>query len=521
MGRKRDILLGSFTIGALAIGSSCVDPEKDVASLAGASSNRQGRADKKNMRWVGHDDLQARSAYQPTIHAQGGKMIAYIGHHTGQMMNPQTGVVEWNGTSILDVTDPRRPVYLKHIPGPVGGTGEAGGAQMARVCDGSVLPNGVPGKVYLLRTLGSSAHQVWDTTDPQNPTLLTTVLEGLTATHKNYWECETGLAYLVAGAGPASARPDGWQGGQHLKIYNLSNPAAPVYVRDYGLPGTNPGSSLPVPPSASLHGPISVPSKNRVYMAWGINRNGVAQILDRSKLLPPPWGTATLVDPARPTDAEMLAPQVGRAEMPPGIGAHTTFPVLGMTLPAFANHLRGANRDILAVISETFAGRCQDDPQIGYLLDITVDSKPWGLSTIMVDDTSGNPPFCTRGARFAAHSSNESFYAPWYGKLIATTWFNAGTRIFDIRDPMHPAEVAHFIPPANANTISSCFPGSTTDCHIDVMTNNAELDDRGLVYAVDRANTGLDILSLSGKAASIVGGTSNNWRDRYGDDDDE
>ena len=37
----------------------------------------------KNMRLVGYNDLQARSAYQPTIHKQGDRYIAYIGHHGG------------------------------------------------------------------------------------------------------------------------------------------------------------------------------------------------------------------------------------------------------------------------------------------------------------------------------------------------------------------------------------------------------------------------------------------------------
>ncbi|RTM03070.1 MAG: hypothetical protein EKK33_36875, partial [Bradyrhizobiaceae bacterium] len=36
-----------------------------------------------NMKLVGTNDLQARSAYQPTIHHQGNRWIAYIGHHGG------------------------------------------------------------------------------------------------------------------------------------------------------------------------------------------------------------------------------------------------------------------------------------------------------------------------------------------------------------------------------------------------------------------------------------------------------
>src|ERR1700758_5533449 len=69
-----------------------------------------------DMRLVGWSDLQARSAYQPTIHKQGNRYIAYIGHHGGtpeapQPKNPLTGQPEFNGTSIVDVTDPGHPKY--------------------------------------------------------------------------------------------------------------------------------------------------------------------------------------------------------------------------------------------------------------------------------------------------------------------------------------------------------------------------------------------------------------------------
>src|SRR5450432_4274665 len=64
-----------------------------------------------NMRLVGFSDLQGRSAYQPTVHHQGDRWIAYIGHHGGtdaipKPINSITGQPEFNGTSIVDVTDP-------------------------------------------------------------------------------------------------------------------------------------------------------------------------------------------------------------------------------------------------------------------------------------------------------------------------------------------------------------------------------------------------------------------------------
>ena len=89
-----------------------------------------------NMRLVGYNDLQGRSAYQPTVHHQGNRYIAYIGHHGGtpevpKPLNPLTGQQEFSGTSIVDVTDPAHPQYLAHIPGTPGNYDE-GGAQMTR-----------------------------------------------------------------------------------------------------------------------------------------------------------------------------------------------------------------------------------------------------------------------------------------------------------------------------------------------------------------------------------------------------
>src|SRR3989442_7191571 len=69
-------------------------------------AHAQHRASASNMTLLGHDDLQARSAYQPVVHAQGERWIAYVGHHGGRTLNRLTGRDEDNGTSIIEETDP-------------------------------------------------------------------------------------------------------------------------------------------------------------------------------------------------------------------------------------------------------------------------------------------------------------------------------------------------------------------------------------------------------------------------------
>jgi hypothetical protein len=448
-------------------------------------------AEAHDMELVGHDDLQGRAAYQPTIHTQGGRVIAYVGHHGGRVRNPLTGVDEDNGTSIVDVTDPARPRYLVHIPGPAGGP-EQGGAQMARVCDRR-------GKTWLLRTSGNSVpnsgHEVWDVTDPAKPQKTVTVVSGLTSTHKDFWECDTGTAYLISGdlakSDPLQVGPSGWRTGRMTKIYDLSDPARPVFVRDFGLAGQEPGSTGPVTVPGGVHGPMVL--GNRVYFAYGTSTDGLLQIVDRDKLLN---------GPKAPTAANLNAPEVSRLWMSPNWGGHTAFPMLGMKIGDWQVNSKGQTRDFVLLVSEAIANECQEFRQASFLVDITTETRPFSVSTFQVPESKGG--FCRRGGRFGPHSSSESFAPIFYRKLVFIAYFNAGVRAVDVRDPYAPREVGFYIPATTERTGERCVTNGTRSCKVAIQTNNVEADERGLVYLADRANTGLHIVRLTGDAARIV-----------------
>jgi len=469
------------------------------------------RVESKNMKLVGFNDLQARSAYQPIVHEQGGRSIAYVGHHGGKAANPlKNNAVEKNGTSIVDVTDPRRPRYLFHIPGP-SGVGEAGGAQMVRACSARELPhadlNADPSRTkhYLLRATASS-HEVYDVTNPSNPSLVKTVVANLPNTHKSWWQCDTGIAYLVSdGTGLATANPSfpNWRTTRMTQIFDLSNPKDPKFIRNYGLVGQQPGASGANP--TGVHGMIEL--GDRLYFGHGTGSNGIMQIVDRTKLLdaskcatPPSANFRT-----NPTEADLLCAQLGRLDTSPTMGAHTTSPVIQQPVPDFAaspNRLR----DFVVLVNEAGGNKCSDNRQMVYIVDITTPSKPMGIANHHVPAASGN--FCARGGRFGSHSSNESFTSVFYGKLVFASWFNAGVRAIDIREPFSPREVGFFIPAVTANSDTrpeGCVLGVDSPCDKVIQTNNVEVDGRGLVYIVDRANNGMHILRLTGEAAKIAG----------------
>jgi hypothetical protein len=506
--------------------------------------------EQKNMRRVGHTDLQGRPSYQPNIiQYPDGRFIAFVGTHNNIpvprpgftfLPNPlNNNADERNGTMIIDVTDPANAKETAHIPVPADG----GQAQMVRMCLGSVLPGGDRNKVYLLRNIqGSTAsgYEQWDVTDVKKPVLLKS-LTGIRSTHKDWWECSTGIAYMPGSKNSVlvSGTPL-WRQSQAMLIYDWSNPhngQPPVYIRTFGLPGGQPGATGAVP--NSLHGPISAyehpdaASKlsrgataddiigNRIYAAWGVGDDGVLSIIDRKKLLPKEYGgtwvPATPNSQDAPTEAELIGPNsptVGYFLMSPDQGGHTSMPVFGLKPASYQAYNEFQTRDIVLLASEATADLCDEAPHWSFIVDVTVENSmtappgtrvqhdpyqgPMVLSTMSVDPFEGNKyprgNYCARGARFGTHSSEENFNNPLYGKLTAIALFTGGVRIWDIREPQAPVEVGFYVPEANANT-------RVPDGY---MTNNVEIDDRGFVYVVDRNGAGLDILQLTGKAVDIV-----------------
>jgi len=213
-----------------------------------------------------------------------------------------------------------------------------------------------------------------------------------------------------------------------------------------------------------------------------------------------------------PTPDNLLYPQVSRIDMPAMHGAHTTFPMLGHNVPEFEKNLLGKKRDILVVTNEAIQKECLEGRQMVWFLDMTNEKKMFGVSSWTVQEKSGD--FCTRGGRFGTHSSNENMTDVYMGRVMFFSHFNAGVRALDVRDPFSPKEIAYYIPAMTKDTVvlqtpagQTKNPGATAASDRKaIQTNNVEVDERGYIYIVDRANTGMHILSLTGSARSVA-----NW----------
>jgi hypothetical protein len=125
---------------------------------------------------------------------------------------------------------------------------------------------------------------------------------------------------------------------------------------------------------------------------------------------------------------------VGQVDLPPDAGAHTTFPVLGVPVPAFVKNEPGKLRDFVVVTGETVRIECLETRQMVRIFDITTESTPVGVSTCTIPEESGN--FCTRGGHFVTHSSSENFTPAYYKRVVFIEHFIAGAR------PRHPRSLS-------------------------------------------------------------------------------
>jgi hypothetical protein len=450
-----------------------------------------------NMRLVGWDSLDGRPSYHPWVNKQGSKYILYAAEHVGYAINRLNGRNEPNGTSVIDVTDPSRPVYLAHIPGVDDGVNNE--ARHARTCE-------VGGKVVLLVTTGQIAHDLYDVTNPANPQFIKTVVghhsdrynsAALDYTHKPWWDCQTGYMFLPVGN--AVGETSRWRA-NHIKIFwqNPANINDTRSVRDFGIVGQEPLSSGPIP--TSIHMPLGSKNHDRVYFGWGSGANGIGQITDYVKLVEPNgFGVGW---PIPPTPANLAYPVIGTV-YPGNQGVHTFYELREMYVPdlALGQSTADKHREFAITVSEATDWNCSGERDLTLMWDITIPQRPFVVSSFQVP--AGEGDFCNKGGRFGPHSGQDRYDGPFWKKLYAVAYFNGGIRVVDIRNPYNMVEVAHAIPDPNANTK---FCAGTNCTYTATQTNNSDTDDRGYIYTVDRGGTGTHIWELTGDARKILNG---------------
>ena len=203
-----------------------------------------------NISLIGYHHLQGRQSLQITTKSDSanGDWV-YIGHvpnsRTGEAtLNPISGQAEWNGTSIVDISDPSSPQLVWHIPNEV----SANSRSVSVVYDYGFNSES-SARDYLIRNFEAGDElkfQIFDITSRTSDPSQIELVSEITATpanscgrgcggalinraHKGYWSQESGLFYSASGE-PGFRTTI-------LHIWDLQDPRAPRFVGRAWLPG--------------------------------------------------------------------------------------------------------------------------------------------------------------------------------------------------------------------------------------------------------------------------------------------
>jgi hypothetical protein len=267
------------------------------------------------------------------------------------------------------------------------------------------------------------------------------------------WFCDGETIHLSAGA--PDSKPTHPSDDQFYRSFDVRNPSKPTEIGRWWLPGTQQGDSAPPPARHKLD------RGNRAH-----NTNVYPQRPDRCYLGYVDAGLIILdiSDKAKPK------PICRWDNSPPYTGfTHTVVPLF--------------ERDLLVVTDESTVDKAADWPKLIWILDAREETNLIPIATCPLPEVES---FRNRGGRFGAHNIHENVPRPtaWHSdRIVLGTFFNGGLRAYDISNPYQPKEVGAFVPPGP--------PGSPAGS---IQLNDVFVDEREVVYTVDRFTGGLYIL---------------------------
>ena len=397
---------------------------------------------KKNMRLISHDILNGFGNGGEGLALKqlpGGRRVLFIAHETAP-----------KDFTIVDVTDPTKPRVILQTELP---HSEMRSNSLAILDDLLLVAYQTDKKGMKPAGMG-----VYDISDIEHPRRIGFFdASGPHSQGAHYvWFVDGRYAHLATGMPDfVPTHP------KDARIYvtvDMADPTNPTEVGRWWLPGTRQGDDVPPPvrhPKPQIdqgfrsHNINVYPQRHdRAYVGY---TDAGFVILDIADISHP--GMISRVDYHPPF---------------PGF-THTAMPLL--------------ERNLLIVTDEAIRRQLEDWPKLVWVVDIREETNPIIISTFPMPPTE---EFLYPGARLGAHNihENEPLSTAWFSdRYIVGSFFSAGVRIYDISNPFRPEEVGYYVPPAPMDQPST-------------LINDIYVDERGLVYAIDRVKGGLYILEM-------------------------
>ena len=396
----------------------------------------------RNMRLLAHADLGGFGNMGEGMViqlARDGRRVLWLAHESAP-----------KNVTAVDVSDPRKPSVILQTDLPH--------AQMRS--NSLDLAGDLLVVAYQTSKTGlePAGFEIFDVGDPARPRSV--AFFDASGPHSrgvhHLWFVDGAYVHLAGGAPdfvPRHPKDD-----QCYRIVDVREPTRPREVGRWWLPGTREGDAEPAP--------VRHPKFDAGFRAH--NTNVYPRRPDRAYVGYLDGGAVVL------DIADMAHPRlVSRWDY------HPPFPGFTHTvLPLF-------DRGLLVVSDEAVTDGGVDWPKLVWIVDAREETNPVPISTCPL------PPlaeFAGRGGRYGAHNLHENRPAPgaWISETVVVgTFFNGGVRAFDVSDPFHPREVAYHVPPAPKRSR-----------HGAIQLNDVFVDERGIVYSVDRFTGGLYVFEL-------------------------
>jgi hypothetical protein len=389
-----------------------------------------------NMEFVGYHNLNNKPAFKLAMQEVNGRWYLYLAH------------LWHSGWSVVDVTDPSAPEYSAFIPGP-----ENTWTIQIQVAEGRMITaleriapgwGGDDGRPF------DEGFLIWDVERPVKPKRLGQYRTGSTGTHRNFYD--GGALVHAAGGAPGFD-------GKIYHIVDISDPANPNQVSFFALEEQRQGA----PKSGaklSLHGPAHI-ERDRAYLSYG---DGGGIILDVADVKCP-----------------RMVSQLAFRGLCSRQGIHTYLP-----LP---------RRKLALVNDEAIAEHGEENLNLAGIVDIENEKAPRLISLFpqpLSREETGVKNFFAKGGRFGPHNQHHPNHQQCLENrddVAYLTYFNAGLRVYDIRDARTPKEIGYFIPPDPKERIGT-KPSKLVPQVEDVL-----VDRRGFIY-ISEKNSGIFILKL-------------------------
>lgn len=337
-----------------------------------------------------------------------------------------------HGTSVVDVRDPKNCKVLATLPMPPGTHSHKVRAENGLMIVNHELNGADPDPVPADFKAGFG---VYDVSTPAKPREITR----WTTTGKGCHRFDFDGRHLYT-----SATMEGYVGTITL-IMDLKQPEKPQEVGRWWMPGQwIAGGETPTwaKDAHRCHHPLRM--GNRLYTSYWLAGFVILDIDDMAK---PKFVSGLDWTP------------------PFSCPTHTALP-----LPF---EIRG--RRYLVVADEDVVRQTGEPPAFLWTVDITDERHPVPVGSFQVEGLEDKP----QPPMVACHQPCEKVT----GTEIPFAWFAHGLRIIDVKNPHAPREVAHFLPDVPAGTDG-------------VSSNDVTVDDRGLIYLIDRRR-GMTIIERS------------------------